>query len=106
MVIFMDLEYFKEHIHDELCGAREYICNAIEIKPMNASWSKMLVEMSSAELMHAQNLYKMFQEYYKLLTDSYKETPNYIKELADDISEDYTTNYSQVKYIHELYGKI
>lgn len=102
----MDLNYFKEHIEEELCGAKEYIKNAVEVKPMNQSWSKMLVEMSAAELSHANNLYKMFQEYYKVLTDSYKETPKYIKEINSCVQDLYTEMYSSVKYMHDLYAKL
>lgn len=102
----MNLDYFKESIFDELCGAEDYIKNAIEIKPMNPSWSKTLVEMSSAELSHAANLFKMYQEYYKLLTDSYKEVPMAMKEFNKDIIDRYTEMSAKVRHIHDLYAKI
>lgn len=102
----MNLDYFKEAIFDELHGAEDYIKNAIEIKPMNPSWSKMLVEMSAAELSHAANLFKMYQEYYKLLTDSYKEVPMAMQEFNKDIVDNYTAKASKVRHIHDLYAKI
>ena len=64
----MDAYYFKEHIEEEIEGSIEYIKRAIEIKPMSQSWSKMFVDMSSAELEHAKNLHKMFEEYYQKIS--------------------------------------
>ena len=101
----MDAEYFKEHICEELEGAKTYIKNAIEIKAMSPSWAKMFVEMSAAELSHATNLFKMFQEYYKKISETYKEIPKYLEELNDSITEDYTEKFAQVKWMHDMYNK-
>ena len=99
----MDLEYFKENICEELEGSKDYIIRAIEIKPMQATWSKMLVEMSAQELMHATNLNNMFNEYCKILTDSYPEMPDYVRKIRDEVAEMYATKSAQIKMMHESY---
>lgn len=99
----MDIEYFKEHIHEELCGAKDYIIRAIEIKPMRITWSKQLVEMSANELMHATNLFNMFNEYYATLTSSYTQMPEYLVKAREEITEMYTECSTTVKIMHEMY---
>ena len=101
----MDACYFKDQICDEIEGARAYIKHAIEIKAMNPAWSKMFVEMSSAELEHVKNLYKMFDEYYQKLRGTYSTMPDYIEDARACIMHMYTEDFAQIKYLHELYLK-
>ena len=98
----MDAKYFKEQIADELKGAKCYIKRAIEIKPMSPSWSKMFVEMSVAELKHADYLYKMFTEYYQQMSNTYKEVPEYLQEIHHDISDMYAEYTATTKLMHEM----
>lgn len=101
----MDLEYFKCQIMDELCGAEAYIKHAIELRAMSQTWSKLLVEMSAAELQHATNLYKMFEEFYQKMSANFTEVPDYAKDIKDEIIEMYTEKYAYVKYMHEAFTK-
>ena len=100
----MDLEYFRDKICDELCGAKDYAKRAIEIKAMNSSWGKMLLEMSAAELSHATNLYRMFEEYYQIIQKHYTVVPEYVDDIRDEIVETYTEEYTKVKTIHDMYS--
>lgn len=99
----MDIYYFKDQLMDELEGAKMYIKNALEIRPMNQQWSKTLLEMSVEELKHAMNIFKMAEEYYKLMKDSYTNVPKYIKETYDSIVECYTEECSSIKVMQEMY---
>lgn len=99
----MDAKYFKEQIADELQGARCYIKKAIELKPMVPAWSKMLVEMSAAELKHADNLYKMFTEYYQKISETYNEVPKYIDDARNEIVDMYTEEKVAVQAMHTMY---
>lgn len=101
----MDAKYFEEHICDELEGAKTYIKNAIEIKAMSPSWAKTFVDMSAAELNHATNLFKMFEEYYKKISETYKEVPSYLEEMHTRVVDSYTEKYSQIKHMHDMYLK-
>lgn len=102
----MDAYYFKEQICDELEGAKCYAKNAIEIKGMNSDWGKMFLEMSAAELEHATKLWKMFDQYYKIISDTYKtNVPDYIEELHKAAAEEYAEKSAKVKYMHEMYNK-
>ena len=101
----MDLDYFKEQICEELDGAIGYIKHAIEIKSMNSSWGKMLAEMSEAEMGHAKNLYKMFMEYYKKLTETEGEKikSEYFDKYVDDITDKYTEKIMKIEHLHKMY---
>ena len=101
----MNAEYFESHICEELDGAKEYIKKAIELKPMAPGWSKVLVDMSSAELSHSTSLFKMFGEHYKKLSDAYSEVPEYIVEINERITDKYTKMYAEIKIMHEMYSK-
>ena len=101
----MDAEYFKEQICDELKGAKCYAKKAIELRAMAPMWSKILIEMSAAELEHSTNLYKMFEEYYQKIYESFKDNiPTYLKDIKEEIDEIYTKYGMKVKYLHEMYN--
>lgn len=99
----MDLDYFKSHIKEELEGAKDYIKRAIEIKPMDPNWAKMFVEMSTAELNHANYLYTMFIQYVDILDKSFPNTPDYIFECKNKVTDIYTEMSAKVKMMHEMY---
>lgn len=103
----MNLQYFYDQICEELHGAKDYIINAIEIRAMDSNWSSTLVSMSLTELSHADNLYKMFEQYYTTIAKAYGagKIPDYIDEMKDKITEMYMTKSAKIKYMHETYKK-
>ena len=101
----MNAEWFKEHVCEELDGAEEYIRLAIEIKPMNADWSKDLVSMSAAELDHAARVWKMFDQYYKIMVGAYKVVPEYIEDDYKCVAGMYDKRVAEIKHMHEMYSK-
>lgn len=102
----MGFEYFKETICDELCGAKDYIVKAIEIRAMAPAWADVLVKMSAEELDHAQRLYKMFEEYYVKQSASYNNNPpEYITGIRKEIVEMVTEKTTEVKYLHDMFKK-
>ena len=101
----MDAEYFKNNISDELDGATCYVKRAIEIKAMSPDWAKMFLDMSAAELGHATKLWKMFEQYHKILEEKYKTVPECIEKLYDEAAEEYAERSAKVKYMHEMYNK-
>lgn len=100
----MDAKYFKDQICDELKGAKCYIKKAIELKPMAPAWSKMLVEMSAAELKHAEYLHKMFGEYYQQMANTYPKVPQYIQDINAEIADMYGDEVAKIKLMHEMIG--
>lgn len=101
----MDLNYFKEHVEEELDGAKDYIMRAMELKPMNLSWAKHFVEMSAAELNHATTIYELFNDYYKTLSGSYTTMPEYIEDIKKEITKMYADCYPKIKIMHEMFVK-
>lgn len=101
----MDLQYFKDHIAEELDGADEYIRLAIELKAMDSTWAKNLVEMSAAELDHAAKLFKMFENYCDLISKPYDEVPEYISDCRKKVIKMYTRRSAEVRYMHDMYSK-
>lgn len=101
----MNQVYLKEHLCEELEGAKEYIRRAIEIKAMDPSWGKMFYDMSVQELSHADNFFKMFQDYYKKVTSVYKEPPDYMEECMDEIVKMYTEEHSAIKAMQDMYSR-
>lgn len=99
----MDIYYFKDQIFEEIEGAKQYIKNALEIKPMNAEWAKRFYEMSLDEMKHAASLFKMSEEYYKIMSNTYSEVPKYIKTTYEDIVNKYTEMGSLVKAMQDMY---
>ena len=101
----MTLEYFRDKICDELCGAEEYVRLGMEIRAMDASFSKQLVDMSSAELEHATKLYKMFEQFYQQVTRAYDIIPEHMVEIQKEVSKRYSNGYVLVKALHDAYSK-
>ena len=101
----MDAYYFKEHIIDELDGAKHYIEKAVECKADGFTpWAEMFKKMSAAELEHAENLFKMFNDYYKQFDDK-PDLRSYMEPFREELTCDYLRYSSQIKYMHEMYTK-
>lgn len=99
----MNMNFYKEHIKEELGGAKTYICWAIELKGSKPAWSKSFAEMSADELKHAEYVYKMFREHYDSISGAYKSIPEYLKEMYSEIMEMYDRCSSEVKSLHDMY---
>lgn len=101
----MDAMYFRDHIMDELEGACDYIKRAIELKAMDLQMSKTLVDMSAAELSHANSLYEMFGKYYAKITSVYKEAPAFLEETKNFLGEEFPEKSAKILHMHEMYKK-
>ncbi|MBR4377273.1 MAG: hypothetical protein IKP50_00075 [Bacilli bacterium] len=99
------LEYFKKLMWEELDGAKEYIKLALEFKATYPEWGKMFVDMSTAELNHATNIYKMAEMSYTETKGAYKEVPEWIDEMWKCIVDKYAHCSAKIKYMHEMYNK-
>ena len=60
-----DVTYFKEHILEELDGAKGYIDKAIESKISHPAWTRQFVSMADMEVEHATTLMKMLESHIK-----------------------------------------
>lgn len=101
----MNMEYFKDQICEELDGAFEYAKKAIEIKAMVPNWGKMFIEMANAEIVHANNLFRMMNEYYAETQKAYTQMPDYIDQCKKETIDIYTEKSAKAKWLIELYNK-
>ncbi len=101
----MNMNYYMDHIKEELDGALEYVNTALELKGSKPSWSKMFLEMSAAELQHAEYLNKMCEENYETVRNAYKMVPSGIRAKYDDISACYKSMSEEIKLLHAEYNK-
>lgn len=107
--MYADLMKLRDQIAEELDGAKHYIQYAIEKKSSNPGWAKSFVEMSAAELGHAATLFKMFEDCFQSMIKldeksvPYKEFLNLIHYQTSD---HYMERSAEIKYMHDMYGKI
>ena len=101
----MNMEYFKEQICEELDGAYDYAKKGIEIKAMVPAWGKMFIDMANAEMGHANNLFRMMNEYYAETQKAYNTMPDYIDTCRQETVDMYTKKSAEVKWIIDLYNK-
>ena len=105
----MTITYFRHQICEELDGAYDYIKQALELRADKPSWSKQFADMSSAELTHSSNLYKMFEEFFTGLTKEFSDDQRaampWLDESRKEIIDMYTEKYTKVKAMYELYTK-
>ena len=102
----MDIEYLADRVCDELESAKDYIKQAIEIKPMKEEWSAQLVQASAQELHHAEMFKNMLDDYYKIQHDLYKDKlPAYISECYEEVAGKYGTMRAEVLMLHGVFAK-
>ena len=98
----MDIRYFKDQIKEELEGAQNYIELALEHRATSPDWATHFVEMSAAELDHADQLYTIWNEY---CSKNYPDSNLVIDEWKVCITDMFVDGVANVKSMHEFYNK-
>lgn len=104
----MNILYYNGQVKEELDGAMSYIKKAIDMKKEHPNWAQMYQKMSMAELEHASNLMKIFEEDYKACVadmEAKGHSPLYLIDCRASIMDMYQEFASKVNYMHELYNK-
>ena len=96
----MNIVYLHKMICEELDGAREYIMEAKKVQKENPSFAKIFVEMSKAELGHAENLFKMAETMIDEMKEASPESCEFIDNCYHIILDDYEERYSMVTNLH------
>lgn len=99
----MDLKYFEEHICEELEGARDYIVRAIELKGMDKRWADIFYKMSLEEVGHAKQMFALYEEYVKILSDNLVRRPEYISESMETMIDTYSASLSEITIMQNIY---
>lgn len=84
----MNPKYFKDKIYTELKESCDYMKKAIDSMKSHPKWSYAFKVMSDERYAHAEQLYKMFMEFY--LESNDQET--YLNSIRDAIVEMLATN--------------
>lgn len=94
------LEYLKKHVLEELDGAIDYMEKAVAHK--HDSCGPTFMEMSKAELGHANNLVAMFNKQEKPSTVTDAQYAAMYKE----IMEAYATSMNKIEALKKLYWSV
>lgn len=100
----MDIYYLKDHMCEELDGAKEYLKQASNLKGVNNDWSKNFYDMGKMELEHAAMLYKMLDQHYREL-DSKPELSGYMQPFKDEIDEKYMEKAGAARALMDVYSR-
>ena len=98
----MDIYYLKEHLCEELDGAKDYLKKAINLKMDKPDWARSFYDMSNAEFEHAKNIYRILNEYYREI-DVKPELKDYMEPFKNSIDEHYMECVGMIKYMQESY---
>ena len=100
----MDIYYLKEHMCEEFEGAEDYLKQALNLREVNAEWSKNFYDMGKVELDHAMNLYKMLNQHYREL-DADPSLSGYMRPFKDEIDDSYMEKSGAVRAMMETYTR-
>ena len=102
----MEFFYYNNQLKDELDGANNYARKAMYCKKDHPNQASMYLKMSAAELEHASMVMKIFEEDYKLSTESMEEIPQCISDMRKSLIDMYAEFASKIKYLHEMYERM
>lgn len=99
----MDIYYLKEHMIEELDGAKEYLTQACKLKETKPDWAKSFYEMGIAEIDHSRTLNKMFNEHFKSINTN-PDLSEYMEPFRDRADEAYIKMTGEVRYMQDKYN--
>lgn len=98
----MQPRYFKDQMYIEFEASVGYLKNAIDYIVSNPKWSMIFKQMSEARLRDANNLYKMFIEFY--VESENKDA--YLSSLRDAIMDVYSKENKKIDDLLAIYKMI
>ena len=98
----MDIYYLKEHMCEELDGAKDYLMQSAKLKSAKPEWSKTFYEMANTEVEHSKALYKMFNEHFKEINTN-MDLAQYMDPFKESADMEYMEKMGTIKYMMETY---
>ena len=92
-------EYLKNHIHEEIEGAVDYMTKALELKSKSPEMAAKFFRMSEMESEHAGCLTKMFSSLEK--TSDVSDAS--FSEMQKSIIDDYVDSMGKIEHMKKLY---
>lgn len=93
------ITYLKDHIKEEIEGAKDYMTKALALKKSHPDMSWTFYNMAQVELDHANCLTKMFNKMEKPESMSDSEHSTILKEVVNA----YSTSMSEIESMKKLY---
>lgn len=93
----MDMNYFKEHIMEELADAVAYAKKAVEVKNKRPKWCCAYQHMSRNEIQHAGYLRKMMEE--ALYEDSDRTEA---EKMYGEVLDEFTKSMAETESLYDL----
>lgn len=93
------IKYLRDHIKEEINGAKDYYTKAVELKAQHPEWAMKFFKMGEMEIEHASCLTKMFNSIDKpnaMADAEYSESQK-------SIINDYATSMSVIENLKRLY---
>lgn len=97
----MDIVNYIDTIRDELEGADSYIRKAIVCKSEHPTWASMYAKMSEAELVHAVDNVKIFEDDFK---SQDADVQDVLSGVHDSVISMYAEQSSRIKMMHQIYS--
>lgn len=89
------VQEYIDHIKDEIGSAYDYAEKYVELKTSNPQWAKMYHDMSTQELIHAQNFKTMGESVYEGIKSNYM--PEDTQERWERCLRKYTDKVARIK---------
>lgn len=93
------IAYLKDHIKEEIEGAKDYMTKAMSLKNSNPDMSWTFYHMAQAELEHANCLTKMISKIGKPESMTDAEHSTILKEVINA----YSTSMGEIEHMKKLY---
>jgi hypothetical protein len=93
------VKYLRDHIKEEIGGAKEYFTKAVEMKAKNPEWAMKFYKMGETEIDHATCLTKMLDKTKKPETMTDLE----YSEVQKSVINEYVTSMGEIDSLKKLY---
>lgn len=103
----MTINFFKEHLHEEVEGAKEFAMHANETRASHPQWSRKLMEVSQKKMQTAECLIKMLEEYNALDVKTREQGYNQgeYEQIYREVMDEYTQAEPQITSMKQMYNR-
>lgn len=103
----MTIDFFKEHLHNEVEGAKEFAMYANETRASHPQWSRKLMEVSQKKMQTAECLIKMLEEYNAQDAKTREQGFNQheYEQIYREVMDEYSQAEPQISSMKQMYNR-